>query len=170
MQAAVYAALIVSAAAAGKNARVSLRLRPTALRGVIRLRLFGLIPLSWDFSLALIYPYGPVFRFGGMRPRVFGKSGRGGGPARALLRSVKVFSIALSGAVGVASRPDLTALTVGAINVIFSSVAALLRPESASADVRPFFNENAFALNVEGIIGVSAAKIIKEALKKENKK
>ncbi|MBR6428492.1 MAG: hypothetical protein IKS43_02405 [Clostridia bacterium] len=161
-------ALLFLSLLAGRNAEIKLSLRPAGLFAAAKIRLFGLLPVKTEASLRPVYPLGWVLRVGGLPPRVLKKREKKGRTARFPLRALRVKRLAASGVVGIRGEPHLTALLCGALNALSSMASSALAPENASAFIEPDFAQSVFALNVEGMFCLYPAKILAEALKKEN--
>lgn len=89
-----------------------------------------------------------------------------------LIKSAKIESIEITGKAGIYQYPYETVLLAGSLRVLASAFAAYLDPKEAFVSVCPEFRYGAFDLKAEGILKVTAGKLMIEALKikKENKR
>ncbi|MBO6062072.1 MAG: hypothetical protein J6P98_08200 [Clostridia bacterium] len=164
------AAAVLAAALVKTTLLFRLKIRRGGVFASFDLRLFGLIPIRFSASLLPRCGRGFVLRVGAFRPRILHLLKRKRRFPKSMFRAVSFRRLTLSGSLGYPERPDITVLAVGALNAFFASIAALFHAKKAESALCPCFDRALFALNVEGIITASPAKIIIEAIRKGESK
>ena len=127
-----------------------------------------LIPLRVPYSLTYVIGRGFCLKLGGGKP-IFLKKRKKRRRRIRIMRALRPEKLCSRGTIGVEGRPDLSVICAGAIQTFLSEASAALTGSKPDVRITPDLAKGRFDLKVEGIISVSAGRLIREIISGERR-